>query len=132
VTPIPNDGAGYGGKVDRSLAIGDRRLADKLLLGLLANGQGAENALTVKQIAERLEVSERKVRTLVTHLRRLGHPICATPDTGYFLPRSRAEAEHTLAFLGQRVQSTLEVKNGIERGLERTFDHDQLPLGTVA
>lgn len=130
VRPIPRDGAGHGPASDAELGPGDRALARELLDGLRrAPGHG----FTVSEIARLLDCSERKVRTLVTLLRRRGEPICATPDAGYFWPRTREEAGHTLAFLTARIHSTAEVRTGIRRGLDELFGADeQLTLAEVA
>lgn len=46
--------------------------------------------------------AERRLRTVVTELRLLGHPICGTPESGYFMARTPEELNHTLNFLYER------------------------------
>lgn len=127
--PIANDGAGWGPASDAGMSNGDRALAVDLLDEIDLRCRGPRRAATVKELAVRLGVSDRKIRTLVTSLRHQGHPICATPDTGYFWPETREQAEHTLAFLSARVRSTTEIRDGIVRGLDDLFGgNDQLRL----
>lgn len=126
---IPNDGAGHGPEADAELSAKDRARARMLLDFLKREATGEGNARTVVDVAAQVGCSARKVRTLVTFLRVNGHPVLATPGSGYFWPATREEAEHTLAFLTARVTSTLRVRDGIAAGLAETFpDSGQLSL----
>lgn len=49
----------------------------------------------------------RKVREAVEALRRDGHPICATPEHGYYLAETEAELSETIAFLRSRAMTSL-------------------------
>lgn len=51
--------------------------------------------------------AQRNVRAAVESLRRDGHPICATPETGYYIAESEAELSETLAFLRARAMTSL-------------------------
>ena len=128
---IPNDGAGFGSANEQSLGRKDLATANFLLSYLRSTCAGEENAKTVTELATQCQCSARKVRTLVTYLRQNRQPILATPNAGYFWPRNRAEADHTIAFLTQRIASTMSVRNGIELGLADLFpdvDHGQMEL----
>ena len=132
--PIPQDGAGGGVAEDALLSAADRRHARDLEAHLRRWALGPAHAQDVRHLASILGVSERKVRTLVTHLRTAGHPVLATPNRGYFWPSARRDAEHTLAFLQARIETTRQVRAGIRRGLDSEFgcDSEQLALGEAA
>ena len=51
--------------------------------------------------------STRKVREAVETLRRAGHPICATPEDGYYLAETDEELSSTIAFLRSRAMTSL-------------------------
>jgi hypothetical protein len=51
--------------------------------------------------------AQRKVRSAVESLRRDGHPICATPEDGYYLAETDDELSRTLAFLRARAMTSL-------------------------
>lgn len=51
--------------------------------------------------------AQRKIRAAVESLRRDGHPICATPEDGYFLAETDEELSSTLAFLRSRAMTSL-------------------------
>lgn len=51
--------------------------------------------------------AQRNVRAAVESLRRDGHPICATPETGYYIAESEAEMSETIAFLRSRAMTSL-------------------------
>lgn len=118
---IPNDGAGWGSADERTLSTRDQARVNFLLSYLRSTCRGQDAAKSVAELASAAECSERKVRTLVTYLRQRAHPVLATPDAGYFWPSTRAEAEHTIAFLTARISSTMSVRNGIQRGLDDLF-----------
>lgn len=51
--------------------------------------------------------STRKVREAVEALRRAGHPVCATPEDGYYLAGTDEELSSTIAFLRSRAMTSL-------------------------
>jgi hypothetical protein len=51
---------------------------------------------------------ERKVRKLIEELRTEGYPICALPDTGYFIAASPRDLNETCAFLLSRADTTVQ------------------------
>lgn len=51
--------------------------------------------------------STRKVREAVEALRRAGHPICATPEDGYYLAETDEELSSTIGFLRSRAMTSL-------------------------
>lgn len=87
------------------------------LLEVLTNHIGADKGikgetLVIKIIGGEITVHdipryERQVRTLVEELRREGHHICATPETGYFIAATDDELDITCKFLYERAMTTL-------------------------
>lgn len=79
-------------------------------------------ALSGPELAAALESTDRQVRAMINHLRK-DHciPICSTPAEGFYWPRSREHARHTLAQLESRKRELEAVMNGILRGLDREF-----------
>ncbi|MBI2770024.1 MAG: hypothetical protein HYX47_10400 [Burkholderiales bacterium] len=53
------------------------------------------------------EAEERKVRKLIEELRREHHPICAHPDSGYYIAANAKELNETCAFLLARADTTV-------------------------
>ncbi|MDD5391175.1 MAG: hypothetical protein PHD37_17700 [Gallionellaceae bacterium] len=72
------------------------------LLAVLSQHIGITNGIGVKQLALRLEIEERHVRTLVSDLREDGHAICAHPRTGYFIAQTKEEWAQTRQFIINR------------------------------
>ena len=66
--------------------------------------------------------TDRQVRAMINHLRKDHRlPICSTPAEGFYWPRSRAHAMHTLAQLESRRKELEAVMEGILEGLDREF-----------
>ena len=93
---VANEGSGYGGPEEAVLSDADRERAERLRNWLMEDAHGAKQGLNVTALADAIGVSERKVRTFVTDLRGRGWATCGTPQTGYFWPATRDEAEATL------------------------------------
>jgi hypothetical protein len=53
------------------------------------------------------DAEERRVRKLIEELRRDKYPICAHPDTGYYMAANRRELDETCAFLLARADTTV-------------------------
>jgi biotin operon repressor len=69
---------------------------------------GKHYGITCEKLAERTHLTERQVRQAVTDLREDGVGVCATPETGYFLPNNDAELdEYCLKFLRERALTSL-------------------------
>lgn len=83
----------------------------KAVLRALAQGKG--NGIHMRDLAAQLyglyagDHEQRKTREMIVELRDEGHPICGTPDTGYFLAATTAELDETCEFLLSRVQTTV-------------------------
>ena len=66
---------------------------------------GAANGINAKELA-RSDCTERKLRNTISKARKEGHPICGTPETGYFYPATREELTPTLSWLRNRAHTT--------------------------
>lgn len=92
---------------------------ERLLVRIL---KGRTAALSGPELAAMLATTDRQVRAMISHMRK-DHcaPICSTPAEGFYWPRYRSQAEHTLAQLRSRIADLELVVEGIERGLELEF-----------
>lgn len=61
------------------------------ILQLIPNG--AENAISRKDLAEKLGLSDRVMREAIEQLRHNGHLICSKPTGGYFQPTNIEDIE---------------------------------------
>lgn len=77
------------------------------LLVILSRHQGAEAGIRAQDLAARLDVPERRIRTLVSELREEGTAICAHPTTGYFIPETPEELQQSCEFLEHRALRSL-------------------------
>ncbi len=73
-----------------------------LVLSVLSRHIGRGNGIGGKQLALDAGVEERRVRKLVSELRRDGHAVCAHPKTGYFIAETADELDTTCEFLTSR------------------------------
>jgi hypothetical protein len=108
---------------DRKLSPQEEEDATRLLDHL---HWGEENGKGVAQLAGDADLSQRKVKALVAHLRGIGFPICGTTKTGYFMPNSREEAMSTMNFFSAKYASTRSCLEGISRGLDTCFPRNAL------
>lgn len=92
---------------------------EMLLVRILKN-RGA--AISGPELAAMLGTTDRQARAVISHLRK-DHclPVCSTPQEGFYWPRSRSAADHTLAQLESRKRDLQAVIDGIREGLEVEF-----------
>jgi methylphosphotriester-DNA--protein-cysteine methyltransferase len=90
--------------------------ADQLLAELLAH-VGKDEGIHVRDLVARITgltvnpaAQERRVRTLITELRKAGHRICGKPESGYFMAATAEELQETCMYLRSRAISTLEIE----------------------
>ena len=78
--------------------------------------------ISAPELASHLRVTDRRVRALINHLRK-DHciPICSTPNDGYYWPKNRDAASHTIGQLKSRINDIELVIWGIEEGLDLEF-----------
>lgn len=75
---------------------------------------GREQGIHIRDLVARItgsllgrDAEERKVRKLIEELRRDKYPICAHPDTGYYMAANKRELDETCAFLLARADTTV-------------------------
>lgn len=85
------------------------------VLAELQRHNGREEGIHIHDLVARITNSllggpaeERKVRKLIEELRTEGYPICALPDTGYFMAASTRDLNETCAFLVARADTTVQ------------------------
>lgn len=98
----------------------DARLTPARVLAELSERRGASNGISAKHLVRRLmgeesAAGERELRSVIEALRVAGHPICATPETGYFLASNDEEITRTLSFLYTRAMTSLRQVAGVQR-----------------
>jgi hypothetical protein len=72
--------------------------------------RGVKGEDLVREIVWRspTEGDKRKFRKVIETLRKEGHVIVATPETGYFIPRDRTEAATAADYLLKRLRTSAE------------------------
>lgn len=75
---------------------------------VLQNHIGMEDAISSKDLAERVGTDPSTVRNWISDLRRQGWPIGSKPGMGYFLIRSDGEFRDVMAAMEERRESTAE------------------------
>lgn len=98
----------------------DARLTPARVLAELSERRGASNGISAKHLVRRLmgeesAAGERELRSVIEALRVAGHPVCATPETGYFLASNDEEMNKTCAFLYTRAMTSLRQVAGVKR-----------------
>lgn len=91
----------------------ERDLTPSLVLDALGDYLGADNGITARDLVSKIcgvstPAGERRLRSVIVALRKAGHPIGGTPETGYFTARTDAELDDTCEFLYARAMTTLE------------------------
>lgn len=85
------------------------------LMALMVFHCGNRYGISAKQIAEKLNIPERRVRHLVTECREDGVAICGHPSTGYFVAQTAAEMQETLDFLKDRALHSLKLASTLSK-----------------
>lgn len=85
------------------------------LTSLMVFHCGSRYGISAKQIAQQLQVTERKVRQLVTECREDGIAICGHPTTGYFVAQTPEEMQETLNFLKDRAMHSLKLASTLSK-----------------
>ncbi|TAM72333.1 hypothetical protein EPN44_16080 [bacterium] len=90
------------------------------VLGALRGRMGAANGCTARELVLAISgrfstADERRLRKVIEALRGAGHPVCGTPDTGYFLAANAAELDRTCEFLFRRSMTSLRQVSAMRR-----------------
>ena len=70
---------------------------------------GPERAIHARELAGRLEISERVLRKYISELRREQIAIAATPAEGIFIATDASQVLHTVKFLKRRALHSLQL-----------------------
>lgn len=91
------------------------KLETQVLL-LLGNHRGQENAITSTEIASKLNIDRRTVRSLVHKLREKGVAVASSSigNKGYFIPATQAEANRCITQLKSRVKEISKIIRALE------------------
>lgn len=80
---------------------------------------GQSNSISMKALAERLNLSERAVRVLVQREREKGAPICSDfRNGGYYIPAAENEARDYYRQQRARIRSANAALNSIKKFLK--------------
>lgn len=83
------------------------------VMAALTRHIGPEQGVTAVQLTQEVaglfasKADERRLRGVIEQLRREGHGICGTPETGYHLAADEADLINTCEFLYSRVKTTV-------------------------
>lgn len=84
------------------------------VLAQLQRHNGREQGIHIRDLVAQItnsmlcgDAEERKTRKLIEELRREKYPICAHPDSGYYMAESSKELNETCAFLLARAETTI-------------------------
>ena len=92
-----------------------KKKASSLSVIHIIQGRNFENPIYSKELERRLGISDVQVRDAVHRARTVDNiPICSG-NTGYFMPRDKAEALRTIKSLRSRAKQNNEAADGIEK-----------------
>jgi biotin operon repressor len=90
----------------------DRR---SLVLTVLTRHIGSGNGISMRELAQQLDMLPRIVRQQISDLRADGHAICGTPAEGYYIAETAAELQHTCEFLRSRAMHSLTLESKLRK-----------------
>lgn len=86
------------------------------LLNVLAEHQGRERGIGARDLAAKLGVPPRRLRTLISQARdEDGIAICGHPSTGYFMAATPEELNQSCAFLEHRALHSLRLLSRMKK-----------------
>lgn len=85
------------------------------LLDALADHIGKGNGISAKQLALKIGVRERVLRTLITELRKDSIAVCGYPGGGYYLAKTQDDLKDTLEFLKNRALHSLTLASTLSK-----------------
>lgn len=109
----------------------DSQQAQKVKAYLETYCVGKNRAITAAMLADRSRIDERTVRKIVSQLIKKCVPIASSVGSpaGYFIPRTRSEADRCLDHIRSRVRETYLRGVWLQKGLQKKFGDSQLALG---
>ncbi len=90
-------------------------LGTLLVAELAAHHSGRARGVGAAALAQRLGVTERTLRSLISAARESGVAIAGTPETGYFIARTHAELEQCCQFLRARAMHSLLIESRLRK-----------------
>lgn len=112
---------------------------EAILIELVLNHVGKENAVHSSVFEKRYCISGRTVREMINQLRCMeGQPVCSC-SKGYFFPKTKAEKDETVARMHAFSSSFAHIRNSLEEVYRPSFmnlfsggyydvDEDELPF----
>lgn len=86
------------------------------VINALSEHLGAANGVRADVLAQRLGMSPRNLRAVISQLRNdSGRPICGRPSTGYFIASTPDELRDACAFLRRRAMHSLRLLRQMRR-----------------
>jgi hypothetical protein len=82
-----------------------------LLLVLSRDHKGRGQGIKARDLAHKLQIEERTLRSLVTEMRSDGEAVVATPETGYYIAQAPDEIEQCCRFLRARALKSLQLES---------------------
>jgi hypothetical protein len=97
---------------------------------------GVRNGLPIARLAELIAgedsaTTRRALRAGVQELRMRGVPICAHPNSGYYLAETAEEVTLTIAFLRKRALCTLMQISRLQQALRESNGQIRLPIAEI-
>lgn len=85
------------------------------LLQVMQLHVGADNGISMKQLAAKLEADERHTRKVISDLRAEGYALCGLPGSGYYMASTGDELESCCQFLRRRAMHSLHLEARLRR-----------------
>lgn len=86
------------------------------LLNVLSRHRGAANGISVERLRRSTGQGERRLRMLISELRREGVAICGKPVTGYFIAETASELdEFCIKYLEARAMHSLTLSSRLRK-----------------
>ena len=101
---------------------------ERLVLPRIERALGQANSVGVKELAQDLGATPRKIRAVVSSLRARGAPICSNTVDGFWWPQDLPEFQRGIAIYRSQVRRMEEVLRGAEGGARRMFSKQGILL----
>lgn len=99
-----------------------------ILMTVLSHHIGKGNGISAKDLAERMGLSPRQLRKLITEtIETENIAICGTPRDGYYIAANGDELIETIEFHDQRAKHELKKCGVLRRMLGELFGQTHLP-----
>jgi len=85
------------------------------LMTVMEKHIGKSSGIKGSLLSLALDVTTRKVRSLITECREDGVAICGHPTTGYYVAKTAEELEETLVFLKRRALHSLKLASALSK-----------------